>query len=45
MDTEQRLKSLIGDLVVQLAVAQTKIEELEKQIASQKDIGTGTTEG
>lgn len=32
MNTEQRIKLLIGDLIVQLQVAQAKIEELEARL-------------
>jgi hypothetical protein len=32
MNTEQRIKAMIGDLIVQLMAAQAKIEELEAKI-------------
>ena len=32
MNTEQRISQVIGDLVIQLQVAQAKIEELEAKL-------------
>lgn len=43
MNPEQKLKTLIGDLVFQLTVAQSRIEELEKQLA-EKESRTGSSE-
>lgn len=42
---DDKIKMVIGDLVVQVAIAQQKIEDLEKQLNDQKESGTGVTEG
>lgn len=37
MNTEQRIKLLIGDLIIQLQAAQSKIEELEAKLKERED--------
>lgn len=36
MNVEQRIKLMIGDLIVQLQAAQAKIEELEAKVKEQE---------
>lgn len=37
MSVEQDIRTVIGDLVVQLQVANSRIKELEEQLAQKKD--------